>query len=89
MKCGQGLIPGERRIFFPELGTSTNSETSQAVKEQPSRYPYRRLTTVSDTAMSKDWLLNDPVVIFEPERKQKRALDLKTRTTTSTRFSQY
>ena len=39
--------------------------------------------------MSKDWLLNDPVVIFAPERKQKRALDSKTRTTTSTRFSQY
>ena len=25
------------------------------------------ITTVSDTAMSRDWLLNDPVVIFEPE----------------------
>ena len=76
-------------LFFPELGTSTNSETQQAVKEQPSRNPYRSLTTVSDTAMSRDWLLNDPAVIFEPERKQKRALDSKTRTTTSTRFSQY
>ena len=89
MKCDPGLIPGEQQIFFPELGTSTNSETQQVVKEQPSRNPYCSLTTVSGTAMSKDWLLNDPVDIFEPERKQKRALDSKTRTTTSTRFSQY
>ena len=37
MKCDPGLIPGERQIFFPELGTSTNSETPQVVKEQPSR----------------------------------------------------
>ena len=39
MKCDPGLIPGERQIFFPELGTSTNSETPQVVKEQPSRNP--------------------------------------------------
>ena len=89
MKCDQGLIPAERQIFFPELGTSTNSETPQVLKEQPSRNPYRSLTTVSDTAMSKDRLLKDPAVIFEPERKQKRALDSKMRTTTSTRFFQY